>query len=631
VAILAAAGLALLVATAGGSAGVRATEEALFKGQVTTITVGCTPIANSTGTISWGDGTRRSAAHFRASGARLQISGKHQYAEEGLYGGSVTGSYRCNGDYVPFSTRFAVNVADAALRLGRTSLLPVAGRDFRGPVAILTDGDPAGAPGDYRAIINWGDGDIQRASVRARAGRLTVNGSHTYRAVGIHRLSVRVHDRGGSDRFRSEYVLVRSLHPPRHGPHVGGPKTAGDGTAILPVDLDRAGVLTVRELGRGQGHVHSIRLRVRHAQSLPLILNPTSDARSLLRGKHELRFRVEINFYPFGGGSFHWIYPIILNYRWCSGSGGYFTFNGTEQSCVVPANTTQVQIKAIGAAGGFGGLNSYGYPTFPGQEGGPGLGAFVLTNGVSVQPYQTLYVEVGGQGSSGYFGGVWGSGGWNGGGNGQLPAFSWNTGSGGGGGATDVRLISCIHYCGQGGGFGTLISLGSRIVVAAGGGGGGTGGDAEGGTTKGGDGGTEAAAGQSATVSGAGAITGLGGGAGTANSPGRGGSDSSNEGCNEGHNGNIGIGGAGGVDNVYFPDEFDIGDFAGGGGGGGLTGGGGGGGGCASQEGTIGGGGGGGGGSSLAASGSTIEVNEANDPASVQITPLAVCGPPCCG
>ncbi len=224
-----------------------------------------------------------------------------------------------------------------------------------------------------------------------------------------------------------------------------------------------------------------------------------------------------------------------------------FLPTGAEQTFIVPAGVTTVHAIAVGGKGGDG----------AGSGGAGGFGALVSAD-LAVTPGQTLYIEVGGNGSGS-------TGGFNGGGNG---GSGLSCGGGGGGGASDVRAASRTA--------GTSLEL--RLITAAGGGGGG--GCDPGGTTPKGTGG---AAGQAG-----GASDGGGGQPATATAPGSG-SNADPE-CS-GASGALAIGGAGG-------DGSCIGSGAGGGGGGGgLFGGGGGG---ASSA-----GGGGGGGSSGFGDGAT--------------------------
>jgi hypothetical protein len=94
-----------------------------------------------------------------------------------------------------------------------------------------------------------------------------------------------------------------------------------------------------------------------------------------------------------------------------------FNYTGGEQSYVVPGGVTEVQVFAVGANGG---------PTFQNPVRGEGLGATVSAD-LPVSGGQTLYVEVGGNGT-------YSAGGFNGGAPGSLRA--------GGGGASDVRTCS---------------------------------------------------------------------------------------------------------------------------------------------------------------------------------------------
>ncbi|HEY6471022.1 MAG TPA: Ig-like domain-containing protein [Candidatus Dormibacteraeota bacterium] len=137
-----------------------------------------------------------------------------------------------------------------------------------------------------------------------------------------------------------------------------------------------------------------------------------------------------------------------------AGSTLIFGFTNSEQSFVVPAGATLMQVTVVGAAGGS---------TYP--EGTPGDNAASGGHGAAVTadiPAPTvgsnLYVEVGGQQVVG--GNATGQGGFNGGGDG-------GPGSGGGGGASDLRTVPSSAGAS---------SLASRLVVAAGGGGAGSGG-----------------------------------------------------------------------------------------------------------------------------------------------------------
>jgi hypothetical protein len=140
-----------------------------------------------------------------------------------------------------------------------------------------------------------------------------------------------------------------------------------------------------------------------------------------------------------------------------------FSSTGAEDTFVVPAGVSSVQVVATGAPGAEGAVLalSGGSPA-PG-----GRGAVVSGNLTGLTPLQTLYVNVGGAPSGGddCAAGIDCIGGFNGGG------FSGNNFAGGGGGASDVRTQPRTV---------PLASDDSRLIVAAGGGGGGAGGTCNG-------------------------------------------------------------------------------------------------------------------------------------------------------
>lgn len=163
-----------------------------------------------------------------------------------------------------------------------------------------------------------------------------------------------------------------------------------------------------------------------------------------------------------------------------------FNFTGAVQSFVVPVDVDVISVETWGAQGWSSSRDSGGL-------GGYTSGDLAVTAG------ETLWVYVGGAGTSTNGNRIAGGGGFNGGGDGQSNHLSSGTTryAGGGGGASDVR---------QG-----LDTLTNRMIVAGGGGGatgnggsfggaggglvGGTGGSAAGTTYPGGTGGTQTAGG----------------------------------------------------------------------------------------------------------------------------------------
>lgn len=124
---------------------------------------------------------------------------------------------------------------------------------------------------------------------------------------------------------------------------------------------------------------------------------------------------------------------LILSVAFCNSAYGQtYNYTGTEQTYVVPAGVTQINVQTWGAQGVAG----------AGAGGGTGgFGGYAIGD-IDVTPGQTIYIYVGGQN------------GYNGGGTGGT------IGAGNGGGASDVRI-----------GGNALID---RALVAGGGGGGGS-------------------------------------------------------------------------------------------------------------------------------------------------------------
>jgi hypothetical protein len=239
-----------------------------------------------------------------------------------------------------------------------------------------------------------------------------------------------------------------------------------------------------------------------------------------------------------------------------------FDFTGAEQSFKVPSGVRSINVVADGAAGaserfGLGGRTEATIP---------------------VTPHETLYVFVGGQGSTT-------GGGFNGGGG--VPG----AGGYGGGGASDVRaggdgLSNRILVAGAGGGPGAAGQGGRGAPVVLGGAGGGPTGE-HGAGEKGGKG-----------------RRGGGGGGGSQSQGGSGGTGGYYSGY-PGSSGALGSGGTGGQNGSYSSESYGNG---GGGGGGYYGGGGGGGGGSLSCGPAVDGGGGGGGSSYVESSATGVEM-----------------------
>ena len=126
-----------------------------------------------------------------------------------------------------------------------------------------------------------------------------------------------------------------------------------------------------------------------------------------------------------------------------------FTYSGDYYAWTVPSGVTTITVDAYGAQGG---KSTCTYNTVASG----GLGGRVQSR-LSVSAGETLYLYVGGQGSTASASDMSTSPGWNGGGRGGVGNASSGYWGSGGGGATDIRSSAGV--------------LNSRILVSGGGGG----------------------------------------------------------------------------------------------------------------------------------------------------------------
>jgi hypothetical protein len=159
-------------------------------------------------TVAWGDGTTSAGTilHLGPPGSHnFVVVANKAYAEEGRYTFKVTVH---DGPSSAVAVGHAT-VKDAPLIAAGTTLNATEGAHFQGTVATLTDLDPKGSAGLYRATINWGDGQTSRGTVSADGkGHFLVKADHTYATVGQHFFFVTVTDRGGSSTMTQGTVHV---------------------------------------------------------------------------------------------------------------------------------------------------------------------------------------------------------------------------------------------------------------------------------------------------------------------------------------------------------------------------------------------------------------------------------------
>ena len=155
--------------------------------------------------INWGDGSPPASAASvgpptgPAGGPRtFDVFGHHAYAEEGVSfpvsvkvtdigGASVTSSF------------VTVHVQDAPLGgTGKAFTYTPTLAFTSQSLGTFTDGDAAGAIGDYSASIDWGDGSAPGLGTITGGPTFTVKGDHTYNTGTPHTVKVTVADAGGA-------------------------------------------------------------------------------------------------------------------------------------------------------------------------------------------------------------------------------------------------------------------------------------------------------------------------------------------------------------------------------------------------------------------------------------------------
>jgi hypothetical protein len=147
-------------------------------------------------TIDWGDGISTGAISAKTGGG-FSVTGGHPYHHVGTYTYTVTVR---DVDGATATATGTATVTDAPLDPVGSSITAVPGTAFTGVVGGFVDESIYGAPADFTATIDWGDGSATSAgtvTTNPKAG-FDVTGTHTYSAKGFYTITVSVRDVGGS-------------------------------------------------------------------------------------------------------------------------------------------------------------------------------------------------------------------------------------------------------------------------------------------------------------------------------------------------------------------------------------------------------------------------------------------------
>jgi hypothetical protein len=155
------------------------------------------PVTAYSATIDWGDGST-SAGTVSQLGNTFKVDGTHTYAEEVAASApeqlTVTIQENNGADQDTATAHSSASVADAdVFGVGNLSLTATGAASFS-VAANFTDSYTANSPGDYLAVIDWGDGSTTAGTIAVTSGDFTVTGSHTYAGAGSFNVSATLSD-----------------------------------------------------------------------------------------------------------------------------------------------------------------------------------------------------------------------------------------------------------------------------------------------------------------------------------------------------------------------------------------------------------------------------------------------------
>jgi probable HAF family extracellular repeat protein len=148
-------------------------------------------------TIDWGDGSISTGVISAKSGGGFSVNGLHPYRHIGTYTYTVTVR---DVDGATATATGTATVTDAPLDPLGNSITTVPATPFTGPVGGFNDESIYGAPGDFTARIDWGDGSATTSGSVAANGKggFDVIGTHTYASKGFYFITIAVTDVAGS-------------------------------------------------------------------------------------------------------------------------------------------------------------------------------------------------------------------------------------------------------------------------------------------------------------------------------------------------------------------------------------------------------------------------------------------------
>lgn len=156
-----------------------------------------------TATIDWGDGTPVEAAtvYDSTGGITGLVEGSHAYAENGVYGATVSVTDDKGGSS---AVDFTVTVSNVApiVDAGKEQII----KQNETAVIIAGFSDP-GVLDTHTATIDWGDGTLEPGVISESGGNGRAGGRHNYQNKGIYAILVTVYDDDGG--VGADYVEIK--------------------------------------------------------------------------------------------------------------------------------------------------------------------------------------------------------------------------------------------------------------------------------------------------------------------------------------------------------------------------------------------------------------------------------------
>lgn len=136
-------------------------------------------VSEFTATIHWGDGATTSGTITTGPGGLFNVSGTHTY-DEGTFPLTVD-IVSVGGSTTTLAT--TVVVPDAPLTPVGSKFNPSEGIVYTGAVGSFLDGNPISVTGDFRVMIDWGDGSpAEPGTIVFTGGRYEIHGAHPFRS-----------------------------------------------------------------------------------------------------------------------------------------------------------------------------------------------------------------------------------------------------------------------------------------------------------------------------------------------------------------------------------------------------------------------------------------------------------------